>query len=103
MGFIITGAVLAYQVTSAVREYARGEMHGRAAVRHSTSAAISAVVNAGFCGIAFIPVAGLPIAIIGGLIWNLGDAFGQWSQHAAKALVPTTQEEIMFMRGKVLE
>jgi len=45
------------------------------------------------CGLVFVPVAGLPLAIVGGIVVNLADWRWKWSDGLAEWVVPLSAEE----------
>lgn len=103
MGFIVTGVMFAVEMSAILHQWAGGGMHNRTLCRLTAGASIRVAANAAVCGLAFIPVAGIPLCIIGGLVVNLTDACWKWSDQFAQWCVPLSDEEAQFHMSKARE
>jgi len=92
-GFMGTGVVLAAEMGVILYRWSRGNMRNRTLGRLAAGANIRGVANAALCGLVFIPVAGLPLAIVGGIVVNLSDWRWKWSDELAEWIVPLGTEE----------
>jgi len=93
MGFMGTGAVLALEMGVLLYKWSRGDMHNRTLGRLAVGANVRGLANAALCGLVFVPVAGLPLAIVGGIVVNLSDWRWKWSDELAEWIVPVSMEE----------
>jgi len=94
LGFMVSGAVFGYEVCRAVYKCkVAGSIHSRTAVRISVRAGTSCFANLACGGLAFIPVAGLPIALVAGIAWNLCDTTFNLADEFSVSVVPLTNEE----------
>lgn len=103
MGFVGTGVVLAAEMSVILYKWSRGNMHNRTLGRLATGANIRGLANAALCGLVFVPVAGLPLAIVGGIVVNLADWRWKWSDELAEWIVPLSTEEEQFSASKAQE
>lgn len=101
--FIVNGAILVAQLTNTLVSYKRNAIHWNAAKRDMVRASFSAAVNGCFCGMAFIPVVGMPLAIIGGLAWNIADCIFELSGQVATSCCPQNEAEKDFLIQKAIE
>lgn len=92
-GFIGAGVVLAGEMSAILYRRSAGSMHNRTLGRLATGASIRGAANAALCGLVFVPVAGLPLAIAGGIVVNLADWRWKWSDGLAEWIVPLGTEE----------
>ncbi|KAF4681543.1 hypothetical protein FOZ62_003100, partial [Perkinsus olseni] len=122
LGVMVSAAITACEVGYHVRKCKQGKLHVRT-TRRKVTAAVSAesetvmfnlpsvicchsqsmrgAANAGLCALTIVPGAGLIVAIIGGVAFNICDATFGWSDKAAKKLVPQSEGEEIF-EGKLV-
>ncbi|EER11364.1 hypothetical protein Pmar_PMAR020715 [Perkinsus marinus ATCC 50983] len=101
LGVMVSAAITACEVGYHVRKCKQGKLHVRTTRRKVTAASMRGAANAGLCALTIVPGAGLIVAIIGGVAFNICDATFGWSDKAANKLVPRSEDEEVF-EGKVV-
>ncbi|KAF4667768.1 hypothetical protein FOZ61_007821 [Perkinsus olseni] len=101
LGVMVSAAITACEVGYHVRKCKQGKLHVRTTRRKVTAASMRGAANAGLCALTIVPGAGLIVAIIGGVAFNICDATFGWSDKAAKKLVPQSEGEEIF-EGKLV-
>lgn len=96
LGFVAVGAIFACEVGYGIYRVKTGAICARACGRLATGAGVRAALNAGAYGLSFIPVCGVPVAIVAGVVINLADFTTGFSDKLAEFCVPVNEAEAVF-------